>query len=113
MEKSLFSAIFLFSTAKTQQKKGATTMSQLTIRLSQYWSKIQGTLFPWLEEELDPLTKKQQQLITILELVREASDLSRPEGDRQDIRLFKKKGYGRSCPKTPVFCVSFVIASVF
>jgi len=31
---------------------------------------IQGTLFPWLEEELDPLTEKQQQLITILELVR-------------------------------------------
>lgn len=45
-------------------------MSQLTNRLSQYWDKIQGTLFPWVEEQLDPLTEKQQQLITILELVR-------------------------------------------
>jgi IS5 family transposase len=45
-------------------------MSQLTKILSQYWAKIQGSLFPWLEEELDPLTKKQQQLIAILELVR-------------------------------------------
>jgi len=45
-------------------------MSQLTNRLSQYWDTIQGTLFPWLEEEIDPLTEKQQQLITILELVR-------------------------------------------
>ena len=45
-------------------------MSQLTDRLSQYWNMIQGTLFPWLEEELDPLTGKQQQLIIILELVR-------------------------------------------
>lgn len=45
-------------------------MSQPTKTLSQYWNKIQGSLFPWLEEELDPLTKKQQQLITILELVR-------------------------------------------
>src|SRR3569832_201403 len=45
-------------------------MSQLSARLSQYWDKIQGTLFPWLEEELDPLTEKQQQLITILEVVR-------------------------------------------
>jgi Transposase DDE domain/Transposase domain (DUF772) len=45
-------------------------MSRLTETLSQYWNKIQGTLFPWLEEELDPLTKKQQQLVTILELVR-------------------------------------------
>ena len=45
-------------------------MGQLTDKLSQYWSRIQGSLFPWLEEELDPLTQKQQQLITILELVR-------------------------------------------
>lgn len=45
-------------------------MSQLTTTLSQYWNKIQGTLFPWLEEELDPLTEKQQQLIAILELIR-------------------------------------------
>jgi hypothetical protein len=45
-------------------------MSKLGETLSQYWSKIQGTLFPQLEEELDPLTEKQQQLITILEVVR-------------------------------------------
>lgn len=45
-------------------------MSQLTGRLSQYWNKIQGSLFSWLEEELDPLTEMQQKLITILELVR-------------------------------------------
>lgn len=44
-------------------------MGQLAVRLSQYWSKIQGDLFPWLEEELDPLTEKQQQLVTILEFV--------------------------------------------
>lgn len=45
-------------------------MSRLTMTLSHYWDKIQGSLFPWLGEELDPLTKKQQQLIEILELVR-------------------------------------------
>ncbi len=27
-------------------------------------------LFPWLEEELEPLTEKQEQLITILEVIR-------------------------------------------
>lgn len=37
---------------------------------SQYWSRIQGLLFPQVEEELGPLTKKQQQLITILEVIR-------------------------------------------
>ncbi len=31
----------------------------LTATLSQYWSKIQETLFPQLEEQLDPLTEKQ------------------------------------------------------
>jgi hypothetical protein len=41
-------------------------MSKLGQILSQYWSKIQGSLFPYLEEELDLLTQKQQQLITIL-----------------------------------------------
>lgn len=44
-------------------------MSQLLTKLSQYWNKIQGSLFPWIEEELEPLTKKQQQLISILEVV--------------------------------------------
>jgi hypothetical protein len=45
-------------------------MSQLTKTLSQYWNKIQYSLFPQLENVLDPLTEKQQQLIAILELVR-------------------------------------------
>lgn len=45
-------------------------MSQLLGSLSHYWDNIQTTLFPWLEERLDPLTEKQQQLVTILEMVR-------------------------------------------
>ena len=45
-------------------------MGKLGQSLSQYWSNIQGTLFPLLEEELDPLSAKQQQLVSILELIR-------------------------------------------
>ena len=45
-------------------------MGQLATNLSQYWDRIQGTLFYWLKEELDPLTAKQQQLVTILEIIR-------------------------------------------
>lgn len=45
-------------------------MSQLTEKLSQYWNRIQGSLFPFLENQLDSLSEKQQQLIQILELVR-------------------------------------------
>lgn len=38
--------------------------------LSRFWERIQGSLFPELEEELGPLTEKQQQLVVILEVVR-------------------------------------------
>jgi hypothetical protein len=45
-------------------------MSNLRGTLSRTWFHIQGTLFPWLSEELGPLTGKQQELVTTLELVR-------------------------------------------
>ena len=45
-------------------------MRRLQETLSQTWWNIQSTLFPWLSEELGPLTKKQQELVTTLELVR-------------------------------------------
>ena len=45
-------------------------MSELRETLAQYWLNIQGSLFPWLKEDLGELTEKQQQLIAILELVR-------------------------------------------
>ena len=38
--------------------------------LSHHWMRIQATLFPWLKEELGPLSEKQQQLITALEFAR-------------------------------------------
>jgi len=38
--------------------------------LSRFWERIQGSLFPDLEEELLPLTEKQQQLIATLEVIR-------------------------------------------
>ena len=45
-------------------------MSRLRDTLSQTWLNIQGSLFPWLTEELGPLTNKQQELVTTLEIVR-------------------------------------------
>lgn len=44
--------------------------------LSQSWLIIQGSLFPWLQEELGPLTEKQQQLVMILELIRIESQIN-------------------------------------
>jgi hypothetical protein len=45
-------------------------MGELRQNLAQCWSNIQASLFPFLEEVLDPLSEKQQQLVTILELIR-------------------------------------------
>lgn len=38
--------------------------------LSQWWGGIQGNLFPFLEENMGELTKKLQQLVSILEIIR-------------------------------------------
>jgi len=38
--------------------------------ISQYWLRIQSSLFPWLEEELGELTEKEQKIVTTLELIR-------------------------------------------
>lgn len=45
-------------------------MNRLNETLSQAWLNIQSSLFPWLTEELGPLTVKQQALVTTLEQVR-------------------------------------------
>ena len=67
-------------------------MNQLRETLSQYWLDIQGSLFPWLKEELGELTEKQQHLVMTLELVRLEEFLSttyglpgRPPADRTAI----------------------------
>ncbi len=45
-------------------------MHSLSNTVSQFWINIQGGLFPFIKEELGPLTAKQMQLIEILEVVR-------------------------------------------
>ena len=54
----------------TKQYRKSIKMCNLRETLSQYWLTIQGSLFPWLQEELGKLTQKQQQLITSLEMIR-------------------------------------------
>ena len=74
-------------------------MNCLRDTLSQYWLNIQGSLLPWLKEELGELTEKQQKLVTTLELVRVEEFLAttyglpgRPPADRSAIaRAFVTK----------------------
>src|SRR6266536_206972 len=44
-------------------------MSFLASTLSQFWLTIQATLFPWLEEELGELSEKQQQTMSLQEML--------------------------------------------
>ena len=39
-------------------------------QLSESWSHIQGRLFPWLREEVGPLTADHERLVTVLAMVR-------------------------------------------
>ena len=52
-------------------------MSRLREVFAPYWLSIQTTLFPWLEDELGPLTEKQQQLVQTLEIIRVEDHLPR------------------------------------
>jgi hypothetical protein len=67
-------------------------MNNLKRNIAQYWDRIQGQLFPCLEEVLGLLTDKHKQLAVILEVVRieefvKTSDawMGRPPADRRAI----------------------------
>lgn len=38
--------------------------------LSSIWERSQSNLFPFLEEQLGPMTEKQHKLVSILEIIR-------------------------------------------
>ena len=66
-QSALLHGIMIASTKhKTKQELN---MNNLKRNISQYWDKIQGQLFPCLEEVLGPLTDKHKQLAVILEVV--------------------------------------------
>src|SRR6516165_9489204 len=73
--------------------------------LSRTWSHIQGTLFPWLTEELGPLTETHKRVVTALEVadveafVRVWPGLpGRPPCDRAALaRAFVAKALRRLC----------------
>jgi len=86
-------------------------VGQLAISLSSFWNRIQGSLFSFLEEKLDSLTEKQQQLVAILELIRIEEFLpeyfqreGRPQKDRSAIaRSFVAKMiYNMDSTRAPI-----------
>jgi len=71
-------------------------------RLSQYWLKIQKSLFPFLEEELGELTEKEQKLVTILEMVK-----------IEKFAAYSRSLYGRPPKERAAIARSFVAKAAY
>lgn len=71
------------------------------LEISHVWSRIQGTLLPFLRSELDPITESQERLICLLELIRIEDFVpsisftrGRPPSDRQALaRAYVAKAF--------------------
>ena len=74
----------------------------LSEKLSQYWFRIQKSLFPWLEEELGELTEKERKLVATLELIR----IERFTGCSRSL-------YGRPPKERAAIARSFVAKSLY
>ena len=70
--------------------------------ISQYWLRIQGSLFPWLEEQLGELTEKEHDLITTLYRIR-----------IERFAAFSRSLYGRLPKERTAIARSFVAKAVY
>lgn len=71
-------------------------------RLTQFARVLQGVLFPALQEELGPLTEKQQQVVAVLDMIHLEAFIARPSG-----------GVGRPPKDRRAIARSFVAKAVY
>jgi hypothetical protein len=67
------------------------------------WHRIQHTLFPWMEEVLDPLTEKQREFVRVIEL----ADV------QTHIRPYRWQGIGRKREDRLAIVLAFVAKAVY
>jgi len=67
------------------------------------WQSIQHTLFPWLEEELDPLTEKEQEFVRVIELAEVQKHMS----------PYRWQGIGRKRDDRQAIVKAFVAKAVY
>ena len=67
------------------------------------WHSIQHTLFPWLEQELDPLTEKQQEFVRVIELAEVQKHMS----------PYRWQGIGRKREDRLAIVKAFVAKAVY
>jgi hypothetical protein len=67
------------------------------------FSSIQDTLFPWLEEALDPLSEKEQKLVQVISLM----DLP------THMKAYRWKGIGRKLKTRMKLAKAFVAKAIY
>ena len=70
--------------------------------LSQYWFKIQSSLFPFLEEQIGELTEKERELVSTLELIR-----------IEKFATYSRSLYGRPPKERAAIARAFVAKAVY
>ena len=71
--------------------------------VSSIWQTIQHTLFPWLEQELDPLTEKEQEFVRVIELAEIQKHMS----------PYRWRGIGRKREDRLAILKAFVAKAVY
>ena len=74
----------------------------LTDTISQYWFRIQSNLFPFIEEQLGELTKKEQELVATLELIR-----------IEKFATYSRSLYGRPRKERAAIARAFIAKAVY
>jgi len=97
MLKKLRKCYITFLISANQEKDG--NMSTLF----SIWNSIQTQLFPWLEQELDPLSKKEREFIQVISLL----DLP------GHMKEFRWRGFGRKRKSRINMAKAFVAKSVY
>ena len=71
--------------------------------LSHIWNSIQNTLFPWLEEALDPLSEKEQKFVQVVSLMNLETHM----------KAYRWKGKGRKRKNRISMAKAFVAKAIY
>ena len=71
--------------------------------LFQVWNSIQNTLFPWLEEALDPLSEKEKKFIQVVSLM----------GLEAHMKAYRWQGKGRKRKNRVNMANAFVAKAIY
>jgi len=71
--------------------------------LSHIFNSIQDTLFPWLEEALDPLSEKEQKFVEVISLMNLETHM----------KAYRRKGKGRKRKNRIGMAKAFVAKAIY